>query len=120
MNYKELKEDVVSIVNAYLGIQIIEILKPKCIDLYVQPLTQSSLGLGGILANNGRCFSNTISLSVTESGFIILMLTDGVGLLKKILWSKEFRHLSELFLFIETYLENNIAEMCFGTMNMSV
>lgn len=119
MDYKELKEDIVSIVNAYLGTRIIEILKPKCVDLFVQPLTQESLGIGGILSYNGRCFSNTVSLSVTESGFIILMLTDGIGLLKKILWCKEFRHLSELFLFMETHLDNNFAEMCLNSIELS-
>lgn len=102
MNYSNLKEDVICIVNSYLGVLIIELLHPRCIDLFVEPLTSTSLGIGGIFLSSGKTFTYTLSLNVTESGTILIMLTDGFGLLKKILWSKEFRHLSEFFAFLET------------------
>lgn len=111
MDCNKLKEDVVSVVNAYTGIKIIDLMKTKCIDLFVQPLTSKSLGIGGIFRHNGRCFSHTVSLSVTESGSILLMVTNGIGLLKKILWCKEFKQLSELFLFIETRFDSQFSKI---------
>lgn len=83
MNYSNLKEDVICIVNSYLGVLIIELLHPRCIDLFVEPLTSTSLGIGGIFLSSGKTFTYTLSLNVTESGTILIMLTDGFGLLKK-------------------------------------
>lgn len=111
MDYKNLKEDIISSVNAYLGIRLTELLKPRCIDLLIQPITSTSLGIMGIFLRNGRSFTHTISLNVIESGNILMMCTDGLGLLKKILWCKEFRHLSEFFLFMETRFDSQLTEV---------
>lgn len=119
MDYRKLKEDVVSVVNAYLGIRIIELLKPRCVDLFVQPLTATSLGIGGIFVHNSKSFTYTLSLNVTESSSILIMLTDGFGLLRKILWCKEFRYLSEFFLFMETRLEGQFSVICLDSVEKS-
>ena len=101
MDYQNFKEDILEVINAYLGVFLKNVLSQDCIDFQITPESGNTLRFLGIWKNTGRCFSNLISLKLTDSGTVLLMITDSDGTMKHIHIAKEFRTFSELFYFLE-------------------